>query len=162
MRPSCPVPLIDSRAGNSSDHPVDRLRCDAQIGQFGQITRCLLIGDSVDSGVDNLLLYTRAKATMVNAPATDSDGKKRPTAGAIPDALLPLDAASGRCQHARLIRCLAGYTSADRALAQFLLGQSSACSCTLSSINCRAISSPSAPATASNSENFVPRGRPSG
>jgi hypothetical protein len=67
MRPSCPVPLIDSLAANSSDYPLDRLGRDSQLGQFGQITRRLLIGDTVDSGVDNLLLHTRAKATMVNA-----------------------------------------------------------------------------------------------
>jgi hypothetical protein len=39
------IALVDSFLANLFDHSLDRLGRDAQVGQFGQITRRLLIGN---------------------------------------------------------------------------------------------------------------------
>ena len=57
MRLDRRITLVDSFLADLSDHPLDRLRHDAQVGQFGQITRRLLIGNIVDAGMDDFLLH---------------------------------------------------------------------------------------------------------
>ena len=61
------VTLVGSLLADLSGHPLDRLGRDAQVGQFGQIARCLLIGNAVDAGMDDFLLHAGTEAGMVNA-----------------------------------------------------------------------------------------------
>jgi hypothetical protein len=50
------VTLIDPRLADLLDEPLDRLGLDVQVGQFGQITRRLLIGRTVDAGMNDRLM----------------------------------------------------------------------------------------------------------
>ena len=61
------IPLVGSLPADLLDHPLDRLGSDAQVGQFSQIARRLLIGNTVDAGVDDLPLNTWAEAGSINA-----------------------------------------------------------------------------------------------
>ena len=49
------------------DHPLNRLKCDVQVRELGQIARRLLIGHAVDTGVDNSLLHAWTEPTMVKS-----------------------------------------------------------------------------------------------
>ena len=67
MRLDRRVSLVDSLLADLLDHPLDRLGLDLQVGQFGQIARSLLIGRTVDAGMDDLLLHAWAEAGVINA-----------------------------------------------------------------------------------------------
>ena len=61
------ITLVGSLLADLSDHPLDWLGRDLQVGQFSQIARRLLIGNTIDAGMDDLLLHAWAEAGMVNA-----------------------------------------------------------------------------------------------
>jgi hypothetical protein len=61
------VTLVGSLPADLSDHSLDRFKRNVQVGQFGQIARRLLKGNTVDACMDDFLLYAWAEAAMVNA-----------------------------------------------------------------------------------------------
>ena len=67
MRLDCGITLAGSLLADPSDHPLNRLGRDSQVGQFGQIARRLLIRNTVDAGMDDFLLHTWAEAGVINA-----------------------------------------------------------------------------------------------
>jgi hypothetical protein len=80
------VTLVDPLPADLPDQPLDRLGSDSQVGQFGEIARRLLIGNTVHARMNDFLLHTRAEAATVKAqrlilrekkPA-DSGGNWRP------------------------------------------------------------------------------------
>ncbi len=85
MRREGCVALVDPLLADLPDEPLDRLGLDFQVRQFGQIAGCLLIGNTVDACVDDLLLHAWAEAGVVNAQRlilrekkpTDSGGSCR-------------------------------------------------------------------------------------
>ena len=71
--------------------------------------------------MDNLLLHAWAEAAMAKAQRLILREKSPPTAGAIRNALLPLDISPSGHEYTGLIRGLAGHPPAYWALAQFVL-----------------------------------------
>ena len=67
MRRDGCVTLVDPLLADLPDEPLDRLGRDVQVRQFGQIAGPLLIGRTVDAGMDNFLLHAWAEAGVVNA-----------------------------------------------------------------------------------------------
>ena len=61
------VTPVDSLLADPLDQPLDRLRGDVQIGEFGQVARRLLIRGAVDTGVNDLLLDAGTEARAVKA-----------------------------------------------------------------------------------------------
>ena len=80
------VALVGPLLANLPNDPLDRFRSDFQIRQFGEITGPLLIGGTVDTGVDNFLLHPWAETGAVNSQClilrekkpSDSGGNYRP------------------------------------------------------------------------------------
>ena len=61
------VALVGPLLTDSLDQPLDRFGLDHQVGQHGQMVGGLLVGRCFDAGVDDLLLYARAEARVINA-----------------------------------------------------------------------------------------------
>lgn len=66
MRRDRLVALIDSLSADRLDEPLDVLGPDVEVRQFGQIAGRLLIGMTVDAGMDDLPLDAWAEAAVVN------------------------------------------------------------------------------------------------
>ncbi len=66
MRPDVGVTLVDPLPADSLGQSLDRLGRDRQIGQFGKISGCLLIGHAVHASVEDLLLYAGTEARAIN------------------------------------------------------------------------------------------------
>ena len=81
MRRDDCVALVDPLLANPADQPLDRLGCDFQVRQFGQIAGRLLIGETVDARMDNFLLHAWAEAGVVNAQRLILRGKKPADSG---------------------------------------------------------------------------------
>ena len=67
MRRDGRVTLVNSFLADLLDHPLDRLGLDVQVREFGEISGRLLIGRTVDAGMNDFLLHAWAKAGVVNA-----------------------------------------------------------------------------------------------
>ena len=67
MRGDGCVTLVDPLLADLPNDPLDRLRGDSQVRQFGQTAGFLLIGRTVDAGMDNFLLHVWAESGVVNA-----------------------------------------------------------------------------------------------
>ncbi len=61
------VTLVNSLLADLPDKSFDRLGLDVQVREFSEISGRLLIGRTVDAGMKNFLLHSRAEAGPVNA-----------------------------------------------------------------------------------------------
>jgi hypothetical protein len=68
MRLDPRVTLVGSLPTDLSDHSLDRFKRNVQVGQFGQIARRLLIGNTVDASMDHFFCCTRGLKPQWSVP----------------------------------------------------------------------------------------------